>query len=185
MGTGREMHSEGNSVYGACRRKPIKDEEWHGPAETEARVTGGEAGEMDWRGQRLWDSRGKREGKLGSPGVIHIPDSQLLLTQNLQVKRENEWRVTTDVLLCIQYIHFPYLVASHLHPCYPLVLFFMGHNARMNGRQQTQNLSVQQGVLFSESMGFLLMGLHSFLGLHQVILQQPVETSYHFYSFLQ
>lgn len=114
------MHSEGNVVYGACRRRPIKDEEWRGPTETEAGVTGGGAGEMDWRGQRLWGRRGKGEGKLGSPGVIHIPDSQLLLTQNLQVKWENEWRVTTDVLLCTQYLHFPYLVASHLHPCYAL-----------------------------------------------------------------
>lgn len=83
-------------------------------------VTGGGAGEKGWRGKSLWGGRGKGEVKLGSPGVIHVPDSQLLLTQNLQVKWENERKVTTDVLLCTPYIHFPYLVASHLHAWYTL-----------------------------------------------------------------
>lgn len=59
---------------------PIKDEEWCEPAEIEAGVTGGGAGEMDWRGQKLWGRRGKGEVKFASLGVIHIPDSQLLFT---------------------------------------------------------------------------------------------------------
>lgn len=59
-----------------------------------------------------------------------------LLLQNLQVKWENEWRINTmccsEPYICIfpTWLFLPFIPVMHC-----LVLFFMGHNARVSGRQ--------------------------------------------------
>lgn len=130
-------------------------------------------GRGDWRwgrGEGLEGTKTVRQereggGEVGLPGYDSHSWLTATPTQNLQVKWEHKCRVTTDVLLCIQYTHFPYLVASHLHPCYTLVPFFMGHNARMSGRQKTdpEPLCIT-GSPLQWAYGLLTYGTSQFVG---------------------
>jgi len=56
VGTGREKHSAGKSIHKACRRKLIRTKD---EVDVQKRMTGGGAGVMDWRGQRVRGRRGR------------------------------------------------------------------------------------------------------------------------------